>query len=93
VYEPQLAVLRAAFGAVGTANVETVRVQVQKIVDENGWTEGFVASLTDLLTLASKHNVSINALDNAEWSQDAFVQKQVLFNMQMLVSAGLGLGV
>lgn len=82
-YEPALTAVRAAFITPEQTDDEKVLAAVQEAVSGNGWSDEFNGSLCDLMKLANQHSISIHALDDPEWSQDAFEKKYGRFRGRM----------
>eukprot|EP00438_Fugacium_kawagutii_P003836 Skav230657 [mRNA] locus=scaffold2185:8518:9985:+ [translate_table: standard] len=72
VYEDVLEKTRAAFTQRGPDDAEILD-EVRQSISSNGWSPEFNKSLVGLISLAWKHQIGFHALDDSEWSRDAFV--------------------
>lgn len=73
-YEAQLAGVRDVLAS-DSDDEDAVFDAVLEGVSINGWSREYNQSLVDLLRMASKLNMAIHALDDPEWSRDAFEAK------------------
>ncbi|CAJ1340677.1 unnamed protein product [Effrenium voratum] len=73
VYEEQLEEVRKAFATADTADDQAKLEELLQSISSNGWSMEFNKSLVHLLTVAQKHHIAFHALDDPEWSRDAFI--------------------
>eukprot|EP00303_Exanthemachrysis_gayraliae_P016230 CAMPEP_0206029216 /NCGR_PEP_ID=MMETSP1464-20131121/46343_1 /ASSEMBLY_ACC=CAM_ASM_001124 /TAXON_ID=119497 /ORGANISM="Exanthemachrysis gayraliae, Strain RCC1523" /LENGTH=250 /DNA_ID=CAMNT_0053403293 /DNA_START=35 /DNA_END=787 /DNA_ORIENTATION=+ len=77
-YSEQVERLQAALDA-GGGEEEAIVEAVLEAVCHNGWSREYNESLVDLIRVAHEHGITIHALDDPEWSRDAFEAKHGRF--------------
>ncbi|CAE7235336.1 unnamed protein product, partial [Symbiodinium necroappetens] len=75
VYEDILEEVRKAFATQSADDDAEALDAVLASIKHNGWSVEFNKSLVNLLVVARKHGMNFHALDDPEWSKDAFIAK------------------
>ncbi|CAE7276828.1 unnamed protein product, partial [Symbiodinium pilosum] len=75
IYEESLEEVRKAFATQSKEDDAEALAAVLKSLEHNGWSVEFNTSMVNLLTVAWKHSINVHALDDPEWSKDAFVAR------------------
>ena len=75
IYEDVLEEVRKAFASSSTEDDDEALAAVLRSIEHNGWSVEFNESLVNLLSVARKYRMNFHALDDPEWSKDAFIAK------------------